>query len=58
MILKHIYEIATGDETWIYSYELKTATTVWIFQNKISGNSCTETKCFKVNYPLFFLYGR
>ena len=33
---KHVYDIVTGDESWIYAYELekKQQSTVWVFQDK------------------------
>ena len=33
---KHVYEIVTGDESWIYAYETesKQQSTVWIFQDE------------------------
>lgn len=33
---KHVFEIVTGDESWIYSYEPehKQQSSVWVFQNE------------------------
>ena len=35
-VSKHVYDIVTGDESWIYTYEPETTqqSTVWVFQNK------------------------
>ena len=33
---KHVYDIVTGDESWIYAYESesKKQSTVWVFQDR------------------------
>ena len=33
---KHVYDIVTGDESWIYVYEAesKQQSTVWVFQDE------------------------
>ena len=33
---KHVYDIVTGDESWIYAYESesKQQSTVWVFQDE------------------------
>ena len=33
---KHVYDIVTGDESWIYEYEPenKQQSTVWVFQDE------------------------
>ena len=48
--LKHIHDIVTVDESWIYAYEL-----VRKQPSAKSNKSCSRTKHFQANYRMFFL---
>ena len=50
---KHVYDIVTGDESWIYAYEpeSKQHSTVWVFQDEPNPS---RTKHFQTNDRLFF----
>ena len=41
-----VYNIVTGDETWIYSYEpeSKQQSTVWVFQNELKPTKVVRSR--------------
>ena len=43
---KHVYDIVTGDESWIYVYELesKQQSTVWVFPDEPNPTKVARTR--------------
>ena len=43
---KHVYDILTGDESWIYAYERESRqqSTVWLFQDEPNPTKLTRTR--------------
>ena len=41
---KHVYDIVTGDKSWIYAYEpeSKQHSTVWVFQDEPNPRSTSK----------------
>ena len=45
-VSKHVYDIVTGDESWIYAYksESKQQSTVWVFQDEPNPTKVARTR--------------
>ena len=43
---KHVYDIVTGDESWIYTYELerKQQSTIWVFQEEPNATKVVRAR--------------
>ena len=44
---QHVYDIVTGDESWIYAYEpeSKQQSTVWVFQDEPNSTKVAPARC-------------